>query len=69
MTKEQIATWLGRPLTPSEDTNFDSYLKNAFEKAEELLCFSLAVKAIQRSSTDVMECLRCLQAYSLLFMK
>lgn len=44
MDKSMIATWLGRSLTPSEDTNFDSYLKNAFEKVEELLCFSLSCK-------------------------
>lgn len=44
MTQADVAKWLGRSLTPTEVTNFDSYLKNAFEKIEELLCFSLSCK-------------------------
>lgn len=42
MNQAEIAKWLGRSLTPTEVTNFDSYLKNAYEKVEELICFPLA---------------------------
>lgn len=39
MTKEQIIALLGgSPLTPSQDTNFKTYLSVAYDKIEELLC-------------------------------
>lgn len=38
MTREQIVRWLGRPLTPTEDTNFDSYINIAKSYLESLLC-------------------------------
>jgi len=43
MTKEELAALLGRPLTPTENTNFDLYLDIAKESLEELLCITIEV--------------------------
>lgn len=41
ITQANIATWLGRPLTPTEITNFDSYLSTASAYLEGLLCIDV----------------------------
>lgn len=41
MDKITIAAFLGRPLTPTEDTNFDLYLKLARQSLDGLLCMTL----------------------------
>lgn len=38
MTKENIAKWLGRPLTSTEEANFESYLNTAKSYLNSLLC-------------------------------
>lgn len=43
MNEAQVAALLGRPLTTTENTNFDLYLEIAKESLEELLCISLDV--------------------------
>lgn len=43
MTKEELAALLGRPLTSTEDANFELYLDIAKESLEELLCISLEI--------------------------
>jgi hypothetical protein len=42
MTEEEISALLGRPLTPIEDTNFDTYFNIAIETLEELICTSIS---------------------------
>lgn len=46
LTKQQMAALLGRPLTPSEDTNFTSYLDNAIDTLEYLLCASIRPSSV-----------------------
>lgn len=41
ITKQQIEALLGRSLSTVEDTNFDTYLKIATERLEDLLCLTL----------------------------
>lgn len=41
MTKSELSAYLGRPLTPVEDTNFDLYLELAQTQLETLLCTRL----------------------------
>lgn len=41
LTKPQVVKLLGRPLTSIEDSNFDTYLKIAKARLEELLCMDL----------------------------
>lgn len=41
ITKEQIEALLGRSLSTVEDTNFDTYLKIAQERLEDVLCTTL----------------------------
>lgn len=41
LTKEQMAALLGRPLSSSENANFTSYLDNAIDTLEYLLCASI----------------------------
>lgn len=48
LNKEQTAALLGRPLTPSEDANFTTYLDNAIETLEFLLCSSLRCETTTR---------------------
>lgn len=38
MTKEELSALLGRPLTPIEDANFESYLNIAYELLDDLIC-------------------------------
>jgi hypothetical protein len=40
LTKEQVAVYLRRPLTASEDANFDTYLDIATHRLSNLVCFS-----------------------------
>jgi hypothetical protein len=49
LTKEQVAEYLGRPLTSSEDTNFDSYLDIANHRLSNLVCFSFDTTAGERT--------------------
>lgn len=48
MTEANIATWLGRPLTPKEQENFKSYLNTAKAHLESLLCTSLSCEGGER---------------------
>lgn len=41
MTKEELSALLGRPLTPTEDTSFDLYLKIAKQNLGDLLCMDI----------------------------
>lgn len=41
LTKQQIAALLGRSLSTVENTNFDTYLKIAIARLEDLLCTTL----------------------------
>lgn len=41
MDESELEALLGRPLTPTENTNFDLYLDIAKKSLEELLCISL----------------------------
>lgn len=41
LEKEQVSKLLGRSLTSLEEANFDTYIKIATERLEELLCFTL----------------------------
>jgi hypothetical protein len=41
MDESELEALLGRPLTPTENTNFDLYLDISKESLEELLCISL----------------------------
>lgn len=41
LTKQQMTALLGRPLTPAEDANFTTYLDNAIETLEGILCSNL----------------------------
>lgn len=45
ITEADIAKWLGRPLTPTESTNFDTYLNTASAYLEGLLCTNLIAYA------------------------
>lgn len=44
LTSEQVAALLGRPLTSTENTNFDTYIEIAEARLSNLLCFSLSLK-------------------------
>lgn len=43
LTKQQIAALLGRSLSTVEDINFNTYLKIAQERLEDLLCTTLTL--------------------------
>lgn len=49
LTKTQVAAYLGRPLTSSEDANFKSYIQIAEQRLQSLLCFSLESKTDTRT--------------------
>lgn len=49
MNKEQLESFLGRPLTSYEDTNRESYLEIAKESLEELLCASTEMDSEMRT--------------------
>lgn len=44
LSEQEVAAYLGRPLTPTESTNFDLYLDTAVDNLQELLCFTLEVQ-------------------------
>lgn len=49
LSKEQVAKLLNRSLTSSEDANFDTYLKIAVQRLEEMLCMTLCGDAAERT--------------------
>jgi hypothetical protein len=49
LTKETIVQYLGRPLTASENSNFDSYLEIATKRLSTLLGFSFSTTAGART--------------------
>lgn len=55
MNKATIAKWLGRPLTTSEDTNFDSYLNTAKSLMTQLLCTDILNNVTEERVFDVRE--------------
>lgn len=52
LTKETIIKYLGRSLTPTEDTNFDIYLGLAVEQLYQLLCMDVTYEASATRTFD-----------------